>query len=351
MNDPIIHFVFILAGLLLAGFLPNRRSPSVMMWLGCLYLTLISPASLVVLVAAVIMASVLALSLSKLDRKSRLKKYLPYVVLVNLFFVDFSTILVGFPVATIGLSFSVIRIFMTLKEFLGSRANTKPKDVYWICVAAFYLPALIIGPVFSGLSLKKQIIGKSMVTDGTSKIWRLIVWGLALSVLFAAGLQNYALELSDGSIAQEWILYPIVVFIQLFFAFWGQSLVAENTSKLIGLQLPQNFIKPWLATSPRDFWARWHRSMADFVMKFIFLPLNINSFNAKISMLASFVFMGLWHNISFGYLIWGAGHGLMLGFYPERAMAKSKTRRFFGRVITLSVVVGLSYVANHVVFF
>lgn len=349
MNDPVIFLVFVLTGVSIASFLSFRRGPQIMVALGAVYLAAISPSSLVIVAFAATQATFLAPWLARKGKNSRLKKYLPYSLLLNLLFVDFSSVLLGFPVATLGISFSVVRIFMTTKEYLGSRSKALPLDVYWIWVAAFYLPALVIGPVFSGMTLKKQVESSSELTSTSSEIWRLILGGFFLAVVASSGIVKLIGDIENPTELQAILLLPLLYFVKLFVTFWGQSLIAENTSKLIGLQLPQNFRQPWLASSPRDFWGRWHRSMADFVMKYIFLPMNINSFSARTSMLASFVFMGLWHNLSFGYLLWGIGHGLALGWYPERWMSRTRVSRVFGRIFTFALVIGLSHVANHTI--
>ncbi len=349
MNDPIIHLVFVLAGVSVAGLVHYRHGPLVMMILGVAYLAFVAPASLVIIAATAAEGSLLAISLTRRAKASRLRKYLPYALLLNLLFVDFSDAMLGFPVATFGVSFSVVRIFMTVKDHLASRSNAVPRDTYWIWVTAFYIPALVIGPVFSGLSLKKQIESGSAVTSRTSENWRLILAGVFLAILMSSGIVVLIDDVRRANAFPAIIVLPLLYFLKLFFTFWGQSLIAENSSKLIGLQLPQNFRQPWMACTPQDFWARWHRSMADFVMKYIFLPMNMNSFGARTSMLASFVFMGLWHNLSFGYLLWGIGHGLALGWYPARLMSQRRTTRVLGRIFTLSLVIGLSYVANHTV--
>jgi alginate O-acetyltransferase complex protein AlgI len=45
---------------------------------------------------------------------------------------------------------------------------------------------------------------------------------------------------------------------QIFFDFAGYSHIAIGSARLLGIILPENFDFPYLATSPRDFWRRWH---------------------------------------------------------------------------------------------
>ena len=137
------------------------------------------------------------------------------------------------------------------------------------------------------------------------------------------------------------------MFGHLFSAFWGQSLIAESGAALAGFEIPTNFNRPWLAVDIRDFWNRWHMSMARFVTQYFFLPLNLRGVNARFATATAFVFMGLWHEVRPGYLIWGATHGLLMAFAPKSADLGSRTARIANRVATISSVVLLSYVANY----
>ena len=87
--------------------------------------------------------------------------------------------------------------------------------------------------------------------------------------------------------------------------------------------------------------------MADFVMQYIYLPLVVTTTRAKLALTAAFVFMGLWHEFTLGFLIWGFGHGL--GF----AVALPWARRHgipggAIRVASLVYVLALSGVAHGV---
>ena len=87
--------------------------------------------------------------------------------------------------------------------------------------------------------------------------------------------------------------------------------------------------------------------MAKFVIQYIYLPLNLRGLAPRLATIAAFLFMGLWHQVQPGYLIWGLAHGLFLAFAPKPDATWSAGRRWTSRVSTLLVVIGLSYVANY----
>src|SRR5206468_4518749 len=88
-------------------------------------------------------------------------------------------------------------------------------------------------------------------------------------------------------------------------------------ARFFNIQLTQNFNAPYLAASIADFWRRWHISFSRWILDYIFKPLQIAWRNAKsigtvAALLVTFLFSGLWHGLSWGFVIWGLLHGTYL---------------------------------------
>lgn len=354
--SPVQHFILILFALALCRFLPRHFYAPVLSVLGLVGVAIFAPGAAMFLLVTVVEAMVLTLGLGKLERSSPIRKYLPYILLLNLFFVDTHQLIFGVPMVMLAVSFSTIRIFMTCKQLLSSRKGFKTPDLVWIFAAAFFLPAIVIGPVFSGTDLKKQhqALAKSPPTP-VLRDGRMVLQGLVLAVLisplmgqFLGLLENAGQALLGRSVAaitEFFFVTWIFLFLQLFAAFWGQSLVAEHMSRFFGFKLPVNFNHPWKARSIQEFWQRWHRSMAQFVLQYIFLPLNINGIPPKLATVAAFTFMGLWHNLSLGYFVWGLTHGILLAFLPTPTGGRLRLWGF--RIGLWVVVITLSWFANY----
>ena len=60
---------------------------------------------------------------------------------------------------------------------------------------------------------------------------------------------------------------------QIYFDFAGYSYIAIGSARLMGIQFPENFNYPYMATSPRDFWRRWHISLSSWNRDYLYLPL------------------------------------------------------------------------------
>lgn len=349
MNEPIHQFLFIVIAWLLAALTQFRYSSLVLTVFGALFVFTFSPWAIVFIAFMSLQASILVVISQRLERSNLWRKYASYLLLINLFFVDFQSLIFLEPISTLAISFSTIRIFMTSRNILVERKVKSHRNLWWIWVAAFYLPSIVIGPVFSGLIIRDQI---AKPQDRTPNIrdHRMILLGLVLCTLLALGLSELAERAKSLHPALFWIVTPVLRFLQLFSSFWGQSLIAEHSSRFFGFYLPVNFDHPWKAKNIKEFWSRWHRSMADFVMQYIFLPLSLKGVNAKIATLLAFVFMGLWHNISLGYFIWGVAHGTAMALWPTNPttrIAKILFASRFSQLLTWVIIIGLSYIANY----
>lgn len=348
MNEPIHHFIFILLSWVLVSALRMRHAHVALAAMGLAFVYIFAPMAALFILMVTAEAILLVHLLYRLKRSHPLRKYGTYLLLLNLLFVDFHELLLGFSIAVLAISFSTIRIFMTARNILAERKAFSMYNYWWIVVAAFYLPAVVIGPVFSGLLLRdQQAKGEWAVVK--LRDHRMILQGLVLSSLVAVGFANLAesIPVSEGG---HWLpLLFLARFLQLFSSFWGQSLIAEHSSRFFGYRLPVNFDRPWKARSIKEFWSRWHRSMANFVMQYIFLPLNLKGINPRLATILSFMFMGLWHNTSAGYLLWGVCHGACMAYWPDPE--KSRLGRLLsgitGAVLTWAIVLSLSYMANY----
>lgn len=345
MVDILAYFLACIVGLALTAFFHLRWRPFIWGILGFIFLFLFSLASVPFLIFVVLQSVLVGNLVAKLDRNNFWRKYLPYIILLNMFWVDFHKVLVGNFVDTVGVSFAVIRIFMTCKHIVSSRKNLTNELFQWNFAAGFYLPAIMVGPVFSGLDLRKEAKGKDKLKGPPSYLYRNLFWGLSLSLLFTVLATEVAVK--EHYVIQSYPIQATLLFLNLFAAFWGQSLIAEMTSKISGISIPANFDKPWLATDIKEFWQRWHMSMSRFIMQFIFFPLQINKFNPKLATVVAFVFMGLWHEVKLGYFLWGIAHGALMAFWPERPADAPKLRIWIERILTFTFVINLSYLANY----
>ena len=113
---------------------------------------------------------------------------------------------------------------------------------------------------------------------------------------------------------------------------------------MIGIIFPENFNFPYLATSPKDFWKRWHISLSSWVRDYLYLPLTGKKFK-EISvgglgdattnkkdfkpLFVTWGLMGLWHGANWTFLIWGIYHAILIYIY--------RSLKFLGKNFNLNI--------------
>jgi alginate O-acetyltransferase complex protein AlgI len=89
--------------------------------------------------------------------------------------------------------------------------------------------------------------------------------------------------------------------------------MAIGLALLIGVTLPNNFLRPYGATSIIDFWRRWHITLSFWLRDYLYIPLGGNRLGrrrASLNMIITMVLGGLWHGASWTFVIWGFMHGV-----------------------------------------
>ena len=184
-----------------------------------------------------------------------------------------------------------------------------------------FFPRLIAGPIIRAATFLPQIDrqpqwDETRAQDGLS----LMLCGLFKKIFIADILATTLVDpvFSDPAAHGSWTLL-IAMYgyaFQIYYDFSGYSSVAIGAAKMLGFELPINFNRPYLATSLRDFWRRWHISLSTWLRDYLYFPLGggrgstwRTARNLAIVMLLG----GLWHGAAWGFVLWGAAHGLMLG--------------------------------------
>ena len=189
----------------------------------------------------------------------------------------------------------------------------------------FFAPARVAGPI------KRYPQFTAAVRDATTS-WenvyagtiRVLV-GLAKKLFIADVLALTVAERPEvRTAAHGWIVLMAFTF-QIYFDFSAYTDVAIGFSRMLGIALPENFNRPYLAPNIREFWNRWHMTLSAWVRDYIFLPAGRELFRtrlrampiaiAAISYLVTFLAVGAWHGLTAAFLVWGLYHGVLLAAY------------------------------------
>lgn len=200
-----------------------------------------------------------------------------------------------------------------------------------------FWPQLIAGPILRPSEVVPQLEKQRRFEwDSLSAGVLLVLVGLCKKVVLADSISGlaeagFAPDAAPGTALDVWVSSFLFGF-QIYFDFSGYSDVAIGSALMLGFRFPDNFNWPYMATSPRDFWRRWHISLSSWIRDYLYLPLTGERFRTKSTggisvaseangksrtraLLATWFIMGLWHGANWTFALWGIYHALLILAY------------------------------------
>jgi alginate O-acetyltransferase complex protein AlgI len=183
----------------------------------------------------------------------------------------------------------------------------------------FYFPEIVAGPIVRAAVLLPQF-SRSLRPSR----WRLmfglqiVLLGFTKKLLVADHLAVFVDQVFAQSAEFDSLTLALAVLayaIQIYCDFSGYSDIAVGVSKIIGLDLPENFNMPYLATSVSDFWRRWNMTLSSWLRDYLYIPLGGNrrgAWRTFRNLLITMLLGGLWHGAQWTFVVWGGLHGLFL---------------------------------------
>ncbi len=225
---------------------------------------------------------------------------------VSPFWIELSSGIQSDVVWVVGSTFFVVKSFVCLRECL----REDRLQLLQILAGLSFLPSFAAGPIYGLGPFKPENISSTLDVRQLGQAIMQLGWGLAAFYVIAPALREIASN--DGGDLFMSIFGIYANFAALFFDFSGYTLTAISVAAFFGVTLPPNFDKPYLATSIREFWQRWHMSLGWFIGTYLFKPFVRATGSPQKGIFLAFILVGLWHEITLGYLLWGIGHGYAL---------------------------------------
>jgi alginate O-acetyltransferase complex protein AlgI len=128
--------------------------------------------------------------------------------------------------------------------------------------------------------------------------------------------------------AQDVVLASYAYAAQIYCDFSGYTDIAIGLALLMGFVFPQNFDRPYISLSLREFWRRWHITLSRYLRDFLYIPLGGNRkgrARTYVNLMITMTLGGLWHGAAWTFVLWGALHGA--GLSVEHAVGYRRLAR------------------------
>ena len=217
----------------------------------------------------------------------------------------------------IGISFFSFQAIGYLLDVYHNRIKAEHNIIDYTLFVSFF-PQITSGPISKAEDLIPQLKNlKPFEYAKAASGLKFLLWGMFLKVVVADRLGifvNTVYENYQFYSGIDCFIASVFYSIQIYGDFAGYSLMALGIAKCLGIDLINNFERPYLATSITSFWKRWHISLTQWLTRQIYIPLG-GSRTSKIktyrNILITFIVSGIWHGANWTFIIWGAFHGII----------------------------------------
>jgi len=235
----------------------------------------------------------------------------------------------------VGISFYTFQtLSYTIDVYRGKREPERHLGIFALYVAFF--PQLVAGPIERSTRLLPQLVKKynfdyDRVTDGL----KLMLWGFFKKVVIAdrvAVIVNQVYNNPQDAAGLPLLIGTYLFAFQIYCDFSGYSDIAIGAAKVFGIDLMENFRRPYFAKSIREFWQRWHISLSTWFRDYLYKSIGgskTTRWRWYYNIMIVFLISGLWHGANWTFVIWGGLHGSYYLFSYWTRNIRPKLTQFF----------------------
>ena len=283
-----------------------------------------------VMLALILINYLCGLGLEAFDAKPGVRKVLLLVALAAslgmLFYFKYANFVLRSANALLGTAFAEIQGIGTLPlgiSFYTFQILSYQIDVYRGEVSREYsflkfatyvimFPKLISGPITRYGDISDSLTERTFTVRGLEDGMKLFILGLAAKVLLAdrVGILWHEVQVTGFesiSTPLAW-LAAIAYSMEIYFDFWGYSLMAMGLGRMMGIELPANFRRPYMARSVRDFYRRWHMTLGQWFCRYVYIPLGGSrqgELRTIFNLLVVWMLTAFWHGAGWNFFCWG----------------------------------------------
>lgn len=252
----------------------------------------------------------------------------------------------------VGISFFTFQAVGYLLDVYYRRIEAEKSVLDYTLFVCFF-PQTFSGPISKASELLPQIkeARRFNYQQGVQGL-KFLLWGMFLKLVLADRLGLYVdkvyadYEMYGGGTC---LMAALFYSLQIYGDFAGYSLMAVGVAKTMGIDLINNFNRPYFSVSITDFWRRWHISLSRWLKDYVYIPLGgsrcskvRNSWNIFVTFLVS----GIWHGANWTFIVWGLIHGGVQIVEKSFGLNKKESSGFARllRIVVTFIIVTVAWV-------
>ena len=258
--------------------------------------------------------------LGNLLKKKKKKSLLFFGISIPLLVLIFVKISLSYPdffsfISFFGISYFTLEILSYLIDIY--RGKIKESDIWTYALYLFYYPCLILGPINRYENFKKEIIKKKRIKANNvfQGLFRILI-GACKKLILAGRVSILISSITTNDLNGLYVLFACFLYSILLYAdFSGGIDMVLGFSKILDIDLPENFDTPYFSKSVKEFWRRWHMTLSNWLKDYVYISLGgnrVSKWRVKMNILLTFLVSGFWHGAH--YLVWGLVHGFLVIF-------------------------------------
>ena len=300
----------------------------------CLFYMAWHPAYIVLILGSTLVDYVVGLRIHATDRPKARKRWLILSLVSNLGLLglfkyfnyasqataDVLGLFFGIEIASppfldvllpVGISFYT---FQTLSYTIDIyRRKLEPtRNFFEFAFFVTYFPQLVAGPIVRASQLLPQLQRKitlrdEQVTQGLFLIATGMVKKVVIADYLSVNLVDRVFDQPELYSAAEVVVALYGFTMQIYCDFSGYTDVARGSAKLMGLELPENFDRPYQSASPAEFWRRWHITLSTWLRDYLYFPLGgsrVGPVRAYWNLWLTMFLIGIWHGASWTFVFY-----------------------------------------------
>ena len=234
----------------------------------------------------------------------------------------------------LGLSYFTFQSVGCLIDVYWRKTDAQPNFLKHLLFVSFF-PQILQGPISTHNQLAPQLLApKAFHPQRFTMGFQLMLWGYFKKMVLADRLAVVTLAVTEGSAQPGWlILLGVVLYtVRLYGDFSGGMDVVRGVALMLGVDLAENFRRPFFSTSVAEYWRRWHISLGAWFRNYVLYPLSTSRFGSllarvgkrilgkkagrmlpgAVSTFVIFLLIGIWHTANWNALVFGAYFGLLM---------------------------------------